>query len=66
MLWLSAWGYGLVCGSLLLAGETEGETQSFLDSLPLTRRRLWRVKAVIGLKATDHIVGIMHLGTRVK
>ena len=24
------------------------------------------VKAVLGLKATDHIVGIMHLGTRVK
>jgi nitroreductase len=24
------------------------------------------VKAVVGLKATDHIVGIMHLGTRVK
>jgi nitroreductase len=24
------------------------------------------VKAVVGLQATDHIVGIMHLGTRVK
>src|ERR1700728_2567919 len=24
------------------------------------------VKAVLGLKATDHIVGIIHLGTRVK
>jgi nitroreductase len=24
------------------------------------------VKALLGLKATDHIVGIMHLGTRVK
>jgi hypothetical protein len=49
VLWLSAWCYGLICGSLLLAGEAEGETQSFLDSLPLTRHRLWRVKATIGL-----------------
>src|SRR5262245_15901281 len=49
VLWLSAWGYGLVCGALLLAGEVEGETQAFLDSLPGTRPRIWRVKAAAGL-----------------
>jgi hypothetical protein len=49
VLWLAAWGYGLVAGSLLLAGEAEEETQSFLDGLPVTRRRVWRVKAAAGL-----------------
>jgi hypothetical protein len=49
VLWFSAWGYGLVCGSLLLAGETEENTQCFLDLLPSTRWRLWFGKVVIGL-----------------
>ncbi len=49
VLWLGAWGYGLVSGSLLLAGETEEQTQAFLDLLPGTRRRLWRTKAGVGL-----------------
>jgi hypothetical protein len=49
MLWLAAWGYGLVCGSLLFAVEAEEGTQSFLDTLPGTRRQLWRTKAFIGL-----------------
>ncbi len=48
VLWFAAWGYGLVCGSLLLAGETEDGTQGFLDLLPATRRRMWRVKAMTG------------------
>jgi hypothetical protein len=47
--WLGAWGYGLVCGSLLLAGEAEDQTQGFLDLLPATRRQLWRTKAWAGL-----------------
>jgi hypothetical protein len=46
---VTAWIYGLVCGSQLLAGETEGKTQTFLDTLPGTRRRLWRAKACVGL-----------------
>jgi hypothetical protein len=49
LMWFSSWGYGLVCGALLLAGETEEGTQMFLDCLPSTRRRLWRIKAVTGL-----------------
>jgi hypothetical protein len=49
VLWLSAWGYGLVCASLLFAGETEEGTQAFLDLLPGTRRRMWRTKAGVGL-----------------
>jgi hypothetical protein len=48
VLWFSAWVYGLVCGSLLLAGETEEETQTFLDLLPWSRLRLWLAKVGIG------------------
>jgi hypothetical protein len=48
-LWLSAWAYGLVCGSLLLAIESEDQTQTFLETLPGTRRRLWRAKVSAGL-----------------
>jgi hypothetical protein len=46
---LAAWAYGLVCGAHLFAGEAEGATQGFLDTLPVTRRRLWRAKAGAGL-----------------
>jgi hypothetical protein len=49
VLWLVAWGSGLVSGALLLAGETEDGTQPFLDILPVTRRQLWRAKVVAGL-----------------
>jgi hypothetical protein len=49
ILWLVAWGYGLICGCLLLAGETEDGTQVFLDSLTAERGRLWFVKSATGL-----------------
>ncbi len=49
ILWLTVWGYGLVCGALPLAGETEEGTQDFLDTLPESRRRLYRVKVLTGL-----------------
>ena len=49
VLYLAALGYGLICGAQLLAGEVEEGTQNFLDALPATRRRLWRVKALTGL-----------------
>jgi ABC-type transport system involved in multi-copper enzyme maturation permease subunit len=49
LLWFAAWGYGLVCGSLLMAGENEDDTQTFLDSLPVSRRRVWGIKVVSGL-----------------
>jgi hypothetical protein len=49
ILWFTVWGYGLVCGALPLAGETEEGTQDFLDTLPETRRRLYRVKVLTGL-----------------
>jgi hypothetical protein len=48
-LWVVAWAYGLVCGSMLLAGETEEGTQPFLDAQAVTRRRLWLVKVSAGL-----------------
>jgi hypothetical protein len=49
VLCFAAWAYGAVCGALLLAGETEDGTQAFLDTLPGTRRRVWRIKAGAGL-----------------
>jgi hypothetical protein len=41
--------YGLVCGAMILAGEVEGGTLGFLDTLPVTRRRLWAGKLLAGL-----------------
>src|SRR5438128_1576094 len=40
--------YGLVCGSMLLAGEREERTLDFLDSLPGRRKQVWRAKVAIG------------------
>jgi hypothetical protein len=41
--------YGLVCGAMLLAGEQEAATQTFLDTLPALRRQLWFGKLVSGV-----------------
>jgi ABC-type transport system involved in multi-copper enzyme maturation permease subunit len=49
LLWLAAWGYGMLCGALVLGGDTEDGTQTFLDALPVTRRGLWNTKAGTGL-----------------
>jgi hypothetical protein len=46
---LMVWGYGLVCGAMLLAGEREDGTLPFLDGLPCFRRRLWLAKCLIGV-----------------
>jgi ABC-type transport system involved in multi-copper enzyme maturation permease subunit len=43
-----AWTYGMVCGAMLLAGEREERTLTFLDSLPVARAPLWVGKALIG------------------
>jgi hypothetical protein len=43
-----AWTYGLVCGAMLLAGEQEGGTQAFLDTLPTSRLPIWLAKFFIG------------------
>ena len=47
VLWV--WACGLVNGSLALGGERENRTLSFLDALPLTRREIWRTKAIMVL-----------------
>jgi hypothetical protein len=59
VLWLAAWGYGLVCGSLLFAVEAEEGTQSFLDTLPGTRRQRWRIKAGVGLALLAAQTGLL-------
>ncbi|MFO0878309.1 MAG: hypothetical protein U0840_13260 [Gemmataceae bacterium] len=46
---LLAWTYAVVCGGMLLAGEVEGGTQTYLDALPVSRGMLWRGKALVGL-----------------
>ncbi len=56
LLWFAAWGFGLVSGALLLAGEAEDGTQGFIDALPVSRRSVWRVKAGTGLAL---LVGLM-------
>jgi hypothetical protein len=42
------WTCGLVFGAMLLAGESEGGTQTFLDTLPTDRLTLWRAKCLAG------------------
>jgi hypothetical protein len=46
---LLVWAYGMICGAMLLAGEREEGTLGFLDTLPLSRFRLWLVKGQLGL-----------------
>jgi hypothetical protein len=46
---LLVWGYGMVCGAMLLAGEREEGTLSFLDILPVSRLHLWLYKGQVGL-----------------
>jgi hypothetical protein len=41
--------YGLVCGAMLLAGEVEGGSLAFLDTLPALRRQVWGAKLVAGV-----------------
>ncbi|HLJ95014.1 MAG TPA: hypothetical protein VKU02_17695, partial [Gemmataceae bacterium] len=40
--------YGLICGAMMLAGEKEARTQTFLDSLPVSRTRIWITKMLMG------------------
>lgn len=41
--------YGLVCGAMMLAGEVENGTLSFLDTLPAQRWLLWKTKFAVGI-----------------
>src|SRR5262249_22595306 len=36
------------CGAMMVAGENEARTQTFLDSLPAGRIRVWITKVLIG------------------
>jgi hypothetical protein len=47
-----AFTYGLVCGAMMLAGEREGRTLAFLDSLERRRAHLWIVKVGTALLLT--------------
>jgi ABC-type transport system involved in multi-copper enzyme maturation permease subunit len=40
--------YGLICGAIMVAGEEEARTQTYLDSLPAHRFRLWMTKLLMG------------------
>src|SRR5262249_54939765 len=52
------WTYGLVCGSMLLAGEREEGTLRFLDSLPGDRWGLWQSKFFAGVVFTLSLAGL--------
>ena len=41
--------YGVICGAILLAGETEEHTQLLLDRLPVSRHTLWIGKLLAGV-----------------
>ena len=41
--------YGVVCGAMLLAGERESSTQTFLDALTGRRLRIWFAKLFPGV-----------------
>jgi hypothetical protein len=56
---LLAWTYGMVCGSMLLAGERENNTLTFLDILPVSRLRLWLVKLGVGAALLVAQVGVL-------
>ncbi len=45
---LIAYIYGLVVGALLLAGESEGRTAGFLESVPAGHLAVWRAKVAAG------------------
>jgi hypothetical protein len=55
---LVAFTYGLVCGAMLLAGEHESRTMTFLDILEGRRRRIWTTKVLMGaiLTITEALV----------
>jgi hypothetical protein len=44
--------YGVVCGAMMLAGEHEGETLTFLDIFLGRRDLLWLIKFAIGVLLT--------------
>jgi hypothetical protein len=46
---LFAWLIGLIVGAQLLAGEWEAGTQGWLDTLPVSRRQVWRAKVAMGI-----------------
>src|SRR4051794_37696730 len=59
-----AWTYGVVCGSMLLAGERENGTQPFLDTLPTGRWPLYWCKVAAGvLFVLAQVAVIAALGT---
>ncbi|HEY8503197.1 MAG TPA: ABC transporter permease, partial [Gemmataceae bacterium] len=50
---------GIVCGAMLLAGERETGTLPFLDTLPVSRSRLWAAKATFGVVLTLAQAGLL-------
>jgi hypothetical protein len=61
VLMVAALGAGVVTGASLFAGEAEAGTLDFLDRLPESRSRLWRVKALAGAAAVAGQVAVLLL-----
>lgn len=49
---IMAGSYGVVCGAILLAGERDTQTLSFLDALTCLRAPLWKTKMAAGVLLT--------------
>ena len=56
-----AWAYAMICGGMMFAGEREAKTDSFLDTLPGGRHRVWVAKCIAG----SIFVGAYALGVAV-
>ena len=56
--------YGLVCGAIMFAGESEGGTLPFLDSLTRSRAWVWIAKVLIGAVFVVGQLVILHAVTR--
>jgi hypothetical protein len=51
--------YSLVCGAMLLAGESEAGTQRLLDALPAPRLALWLGKLVAGVALVAALLALV-------
>ncbi|HEY1381321.1 MAG TPA: hypothetical protein VGF55_31260, partial [Gemmataceae bacterium] len=58
-----AWVSGLVAGIQPIAGEREGGTLTWLDALPVTRRRLWWSKSVAAAAIVGTVTTVMFAAT---
>lgn len=50
---------GMVCGGAVFAAEREAGTMAFLESLPSSRRQIWRAKFTAGFTVTIGLIAVL-------